>query len=72
MIRFVDTEGKVLYASPSHKTVIGLEPEDVVGISAFDTTVFLVVPIVVYNLFDIIVVVQQETIYLLDPVPERQ
>jgi PAS domain S-box-containing protein len=36
MIRYTDREGKVLYANPSHKTVLGFRPEDIVGRSTFE------------------------------------
>jgi PAS domain S-box-containing protein len=36
MIRFTDIEGKVIYASPSHKAVLGFSPEDRVGRSTFE------------------------------------
>ncbi|MBN2845183.1 MAG: PAS domain S-box protein [Deltaproteobacteria bacterium] len=36
MLRFTDTEGNVVYASPSHKTVLGFSPEERVGRSTFE------------------------------------
>lgn len=36
MIGFIDIEGKVLFASPSHKTVLGFSPEERIGRSAFE------------------------------------
>jgi PAS domain S-box-containing protein len=36
MIGLIDIEGKVLFASPSHKTILGVSPEERVGRSAFE------------------------------------
>jgi PAS domain S-box-containing protein len=36
MIRVIDAEGKVIYASPSHKTVLGLSPEEIIGSMVFE------------------------------------
>ncbi len=36
MLRFTDTEGNLVYASPSHKTVLGFSPEERVGRSTFE------------------------------------
>jgi PAS domain S-box-containing protein len=36
MIRFTDIEGKIVYASPSHKAVLGFSPKDRVGRSTFE------------------------------------
>lgn len=36
MIRLTDLQGNTLYASPSHLTILGYKPDDVIGKSIFD------------------------------------
>ncbi len=36
MIQVIDTKGNVIYASPSHTTVLGLSPEEIIGSDVFE------------------------------------
>jgi PAS domain S-box-containing protein len=36
MILLTDLQGNTLYASPSHLTILGYKPEDLIGKSIFD------------------------------------